>query len=161
VPFKRGTNESQTAAQRDGSAEGQTKVAIVEPVEVKDGQNYPPGTTRIEVEGRTLELKAGTARAALEMRAGRKGEPGLLLVTENENGAPILASAIADGSRWSDPEPIATLLDADRPGCNLRLANVQTLGASYALVSAELECPTTRPEHHLWIATLERKPRMI
>jgi hypothetical protein len=140
VPFKRGSSE--TASQTE-LARADAGAATEQPTPIEEGHSFGLGTTRVEVEGHPLET-AGGVRAALAIHtSGDRAARGLLLVTEGPDKAPILARAALDGERWGTPEPVAPLADTAHLGCGLKLAGIQALGKSYALVSADFDCAST------------------
>ena len=146
VPFKRDEAKSAAAKPAVVTKDAGAELASGEPV---PGVAYDEPKTSIELEGVALKLEEGAIRAALPYETD--GDKVTLLVTQSATGVLALErSALHDGA-WTVPKRVALLEASARDGttCSAKAIGLLALGASYALVDAELACdaaPATAPK---------------
>jgi hypothetical protein len=153
VPFKRGA----------ASGEADAAVAEAAPGDAQPGQAFPAQTARIELGGQPLELAQGSIRAALSREAGT-GRSTALLVSEASEGGIALEQSTLEDKHWAAPERVAELVVTGAGGarCTLKAVRLFSLGASYAAVDCDFECPTDpAPAGAAGVAPAEPQPAVM
>lgn len=130
VPFK---------LQDKGTGAGTTTGGPAPEAEPAEGVAYPELTERITVQGHTLSVKGHAFRAALEADLNQDQRRDVLLVLQNERGAPVLASALADAEGLGTVEPKGALL-GEGESCVVESLALSRLSATFVLLRMRAAC---------------------
>ena len=138
MPFKRGESNAKLAASATAKDAG-AAAADGEPV---PGVAFEALTASVVLEGVTLRVAdgAGAMRAALAYAAGN-GKAALVVTQTAEGALALEQSELRDGA-WSTLKPVASLEASvpDGSKCAAKTVSLHALGASYALVDADVAC---------------------
>ena len=107
--------------------------------EPSEGVSYPAQTAGVTVSGHKLSIQGHAFRATLEADLNQDGRRDLLLIVQNERGAPVLASALADAEGLGTIE-LKSPLAGEGESCVVDSAALSRLSATFALIRMRLAC---------------------
>jgi hypothetical protein len=137
-----------------GAGEATTTGGPAPEAEPTEGTSYPAQTGNVTVRGHKLSVQGHAFRATLEADLNQDGRRDLLVVVQNERGAPVLASALADAEGLGTIE-LKSVLAGEGESCVVESAALSRLSGTFALIRMRLACgegialpaPDSAPTH--------------